>query len=245
VLDGLRLPDATRACLFDMDGVLTDTAQLHVAAWKEAFDAYLTEHDRHPLFDAVSDYDAYVDGKPRYAGAASFLASRHIDLPEGVPSDPPDAETVDGLANRKNEIVLRLIRADGVTAYPGSLVFLRAARDAGLGTAVVSSSANTREVLDAAGIDQLFDVIVDGRVAELEHLKAKPAPDTYLAAARMLGVDSKEAAVFEDALAGVESGRAGGFGYVVGVDRADRVGALFQHGADVVVRDLAELVAPR
>jgi beta-phosphoglucomutase family hydrolase len=244
VLNGLRLPDGMRACLFDMDGVLTDTARLHAAAWKEAFDAFLTEHGSQVRFDPASDYDAYVDGKPRYAGAASFLASRHIDLPQGAPSDPPDAETVDGLANRKDGIVLRMIRSEGVTAYPGSLVFVRAARDAGLGTAVVSSSANTDEVLHAAGIDHLFDVVVDRRVAERAHLKGKPAPDTYLAAASMLGVDSMEAAVFEDAVAGVESGRAGSFGYVVGVDRADRVGALFEHGADVVVRDLAELVAP-
>jgi beta-phosphoglucomutase-like phosphatase (HAD superfamily) len=153
VLDGLRLPDAIRACLFDMDGVLTNTARLHAAAWKQAFDAFLTEHGSQVLFDPVADYDAYVDGKSRYSGAASFLASRHIDLPEGVPSDPPDAESVNGLANRKNEILLRHIREEGVTAYPGSLVFVRAAREAGLGTAVVSSSANTHQVLDAAGID--------------------------------------------------------------------------------------------
>jgi len=244
VLDGLRLPDAIRACLFDMDGVLTNTARLHAAAWKQAFDAFLTEHGSQVLFDPVADYDAYVDGKSRYSGAASFVASRHIDLPEGVPSDPPDAESVNGLANRKNEILLRHIREEGVTAYPGSLVFVRAAREAGLGTAVVSSSANTHQVLDAAGIDHLFDAVMDGQAAEREHLKGKPAPDTYLAAARMLGVDSQEAAVFEDAVAGVESGRAGRFGYVVGVDRADQVGPLFEHGADVVVRDLAELVVP-
>jgi beta-phosphoglucomutase family hydrolase len=232
-----------RACLFDLDGVLTDTAQIHAAAWKETFDAYLGEHGRHPLFDAASDYDAYVDGRPRYDGAGSFLSSRGITLPQGTPSDSPDAETVDGLANRKNETVLRMIREDGVTAYPGSVLFVGAARRAGLRTAVVSSSANCQEVLEAARIEQLFDAVVDGRVADLEHLRGKPAPDTYIAAARKLGVESQHAAVFEDALAGVESGRAGGFGYVVGVDRADQLEALFEHGADVVVRDLAELVA--
>ena len=243
MLSAVRLPEDTRACLFDMDGVLTDTAHLHAEAWKQAFDSYLDAHGRHPRFDRRSDYDEYVDGKPRYEGAASFLESRHIALPRGAPSDPPDSETVHGIANRKNEIVLRLIRERGVTAYPGSLIFVRAARGIGLRMAVVSSSANAKEVLEAARIDDLFEVVVDGNVAEREQLKGKPAPDTYVAAARALGVTSEQAAVFEDALAGVESARAGAFGYVVGVDRADQVGALFEHGADVVVRDLAELVA--
>jgi beta-phosphoglucomutase family hydrolase len=242
VLSTVRLPDTARACLFDMDGVLTDTAQLHAEAWKQAFDSYLEEHGRHPLFDA-SDYDEYVDGKPRYEGAASFLESRDITLPRGAPSDSPHAETVDGLANCKNEILLRLIRERGVTPYPGSLIFIGAAHRIGLHMAVVSSSANTREVLEAAGIADLFDAVIDAGVAERERLKGKPAPDMYIAAASKLGVESEHAAVFEDALAGVESGRAGGFGYVVGVDRAHQGKALFEHGADVVVRDLAELVA--
>lgn len=242
MLSAVRLPDATRACLFDMDGVLTDTARLHAQAWKHAFDSYLDAHGRHARFDAGSDYDQYVDGKPRYEGASSFLESRHITLPRGAPSDQPGTETVYGIANRKNELVLRLIRERGVTAYRGSLLFVRAARGIGLRMAVVSSSANTKAVLEAAKINDLFDVVIDGNVAEHEHLEGKPAPDTYIAAARALGVTSEQAAVFEDALAGVESARAGAFGYVVGVDRADQVEALFEHGADVVVRDLAELV---
>jgi beta-phosphoglucomutase family hydrolase len=237
-----RLPDAIRACLFDMDGVLTETATVHAAAWKEMFDAFLEKRGAQPPFDEVHDYDAYVDGKPRYDGVRSFLASRGIELPEGDPSDPPDAETVAGLGNRKNEIVQRLIRERGVEAYDGSLRFVRAVRDAGLRTAVVSSSANTHEVLEAAGIGDLFEAVVDGHSLEERHLEGKPAPDTFLAAAHDLGVPPAEAAVFEDALAGVEAGRAGSFGYVVGVDRSDEADALRAHGADVVVEDLAELL---
>jgi beta-phosphoglucomutase family hydrolase len=237
-----RLPDAIRACLFDMDGVLTETATVHAAAWKEMFDAFLEKRGAQPPFDEVHDYDAYVDGKPRYDGVRSFLASRGIELPEGDPSDPPDAETVAGLGNRKNEIVQRLIRERGVEAYDGSLRFVRAVRDAGLRTAVVSSSANTHEVLEAAGIGDLFEAVVDGHSLEERHLEGKPAPDTFLAAAHDLGVPPAEAAVFEDALAGVEAGRAGSFGYVVGVDRSGEADALRAHGADVVVEDLAELL---
>jgi beta-phosphoglucomutase family hydrolase len=237
-----RLPDAIRACLFDMDGVLTETATVHAAAWKEMFDAFLDKRGAEPPFDEVRDYDEHVDGKPRYDGVRSFLASRGIELPEGDPSDPPDAETVCGLGNRKNEIVQRLIRERGVHAYEGSVRFVRAAREAGLRTAVVSSSANTHEVLDAAGIADLFEAVVDGHALDERHLKGKPAPDTFLAAAQDLGVPAAEAAVFADALAGVEAGRAGAFGHVVGVDRSDEADALRAHGADVVVRDLAELL---
>ena len=242
MLSTLRLPSGIRACLFDLDGVLTDTADFHEAAWKEMFDSFLTGRGGQQPFSR-SDYEAYVDGKPRYDGVASFLASRNIELPQGSPSDPAAAETVYGLGNRKNGIVRQLMRERGVTPYSGSVLFVRAARRAGLRTAVVSASANARDVLEAARISALFDVVVDGSVAKRERLRGKPAPDSYLAAARELGIEREHAAVFEDALAGVESGRAGGFGYVVGVDRDHQMTALFDHGADVVVRDLAELVA--
>jgi beta-phosphoglucomutase family hydrolase len=243
----LGLPDAVRACLFDLDGVLTQTAKVHAAAWKEMFDRYLRERtawtsEEFVAFDAVGEYDEYVDGKPRYEGVRSFLQSRGIDLPQGDPSDAADMETIDGLGNRKNEIVLRMIRDQGVEAYEGSVRYVPAARDAGLHRAVVSSSTNCRDVLIAAGIEDLFEQRIDGVVAEREHLRGKPAPDTFLAGARALGVEPAQAAVFEDALAGVASGRAGGFGCVVGVDRAGQANALREHGADVVVSDLAELL---
>jgi beta-phosphoglucomutase family hydrolase len=243
----LGLPDGIRGCLFDLDGVLTKTAVVHDAAWKEMFDDYLRKRARQagqPFvpFDPVGDYEEYVDGKPRADGTRSFLASRGIDLPDGSPDDPPDAQTVHGLGNRKNEIVLRRIREDGVEAYEGSVRYVRAVRAAGLRRAVVSSSANCRDVLVAAGIADLFEERIDGVVAEQQHLKGKPAPDTFLAGARALGLEPVAAAVFEDALAGVAAGRAGHFGYVVGVDRADHAAALRAHGADVAVSDLAELL---
>lgn len=246
-MGSLGLPDRVTACLFDLDGVLTQTAKLHAAAWKQMFDDYLqrrAERTGEPFvpFDQVTDYDEYVDGKPRYDGVRSFLASRGIELPQGRPSDPPDAETVDGLGNRKNDLVLELIRKLGVEPYPGSVRYVQAARDAGLRRAVVSSSANCRDVLAAARIDDLFEGVMDGVVTEREQLRGKPAPDTYLAGARLLGVEARQAAVFEDALAGVEAGRAGAFGLVVGVDRVGQGAALRQHGADVVVTDLAELL---
>ena len=243
----LGLPDGVTACLFDLDGVLTQTAKVHAAAWKAMFDDFLRKwadahEQRFVEFDAVADYDQYVDGKPRYEGVRSFLASRGIELPHGDPHDPPDAGTVCGLGNRKNEIVLKLIRERGVEPYEGSVRYVHAVIDAGLRRAVVSSSTNTRDVLKAAGIDGLFDEIVDGLVADREHLPGKPAPDTYLAGARALGVAPSGAAVFEDALAGVEAGRAGKFGLVVGVDRVGQADALRSHGADIVVSDLAELL---
>ena len=240
------MPTGVRACLADLDGVLTQTAKVHAAAWKEMFDGYLRERaarsGKFVPFDPVMDYDDYVDGKPRYDGVRSFLSARGIALPEGEETDPLDAETVAGLGNRKNEIVLRMIRHDGVEAYEGSVRYVRAARAAGLARAVVSSSSNCREVLVAAGIDDLFEQRIDGLVAEREHLKGKPAPDTFVAGARALGVVPKQAAVFEDALAGVAAGRAGGFAYVVGVDRVGQAEALREHGADVVVSDLTELL---
>lgn len=242
----LGLPDGVRACLFDLDGVLTQTAKVHAAAWKEMFDGFLRTRaekagETSRPFDAVSDYDEYVDGKPRYDGVRAFLTARGIDLPEGEESDPPAAETVHGLGNHKNEIVLRMIHDQGVEAYDGSVRYVRAARDAGLKRAVVSSSANCPEVLVAAGIEDLFQQRIDGVVAERDQLKGKPAPDMFLAGARALGVGPGEAAVFEDALAGVAAGRAGGFACVVGVDRVGQADELRAHGADVVVSDLAEL----
>ncbi|CAK7283607.1 HAD family hydrolase [Streptomyces misionensis] len=245
-----RLPSHVRACLFDLDGVLTQTATVHAAAWKEMFDAYLRERaarEGTPFvpFDATRDYDAYVDGRPREDGVRTFLASRGVRLPEGTPDDPPDAETVYGLGTRKNELVLRRIREDGVRPYEGSVRFLHAVREAGLRCAVVSSSANARDVLTAAGIGDLFDGRIDGVVAHERRLRGKPAPDTYLEAARELAVEPGAAAVFEDALAGVAAGRAGRFGLVVGVDRVGQADELRAHGADVVVRDLAELLESR
>lgn len=246
----LGLPAEIRACLFDLDGVLTQTAHLHAAAWKEMFDGFLRARatragETFVPFDVVTDYDEYVDGKPRCDGVRSFLESRRIHLPEGEPDDPPDAETIAGLGNRKNELVLSLIRTTGVEPYEGSVRYVRAVRDAELRRAVVSASANCRDILAAAGIESLFEVRIDGIVAERDHLHGKPAPDTFLAAARALGVEPSEAAVFEDALAGVAAGRAGSFGFVVGVGRADKAAELRRRGADIVVSDLAELLAGR
>ena len=243
----LGLPNGVRACLFDLDGVLTKTATVHAAAWKQMFDAYLRDRatrtgEKFVPFDPDSDYGEYVDGKPRYDGVRSFLASRGIELPDGEESDPPSAETISGLGNRKNEIVLRMIHEDGVEAYPGSVRYLEAARDAGLRRAVVSSSTNCHDVLVAAGIEDYFEARIDGVVAEREHLRGKPAPDTFLAGARALGVEPGAAAVYEDALAGVAAGRAGNFGCVIGVDRVGHAEGLRQHGATVVVQDLAELL---
>jgi beta-phosphoglucomutase family hydrolase len=233
----LGLPDEVRACLFDLDGVLTQTAKVHAAAWKQMFDDYLRSRAEtagegfEPFTD--HDYDEYVDGKPREDGVRSFLASRGIDLPD---------EAIEELGNRKNEIVLGLIHEHGVQPYEGSVRYVKAAREAGLRRAVVSSSTNCRDVLHAAGIEDLFEERIDGVVAERERLKGKPAPDTFLAGARALGVEPAQAAVFEDALAGVEAGRAGSFGHVVGVDRVGEADALREHGADVVVEDLTELL---
>ena len=233
----LGLPDGVRACLFDLDGVLTQTAKVHAEAWKEMFDDYLRGRadqsggEFSPF--TPDDYDEYVDGKPREDGVRSFLESRGIELSD---------ELVHNLGNRKNEIVLRLIHERGVDAYEGSVRYVRAARDAGLRRAVVSSSTNCRDVLHAAGIEDLFEERIDGVVAEREHLKGKPAPDTFLAGARAVGVEPAEAAVFEDALAGVAAGRAGSFGFVLGVDRVGQADELHAHGADVVVKDLAELL---
>ncbi|MFG3130052.1 beta-phosphoglucomutase family hydrolase [Streptomyces tendae] len=238
----LGLPDDIQACLFDLDGVVTRTAVVHAAAWKETFDAFLRERDGagfRPFTD--SDYDQYVDGRPRADGVRSFLASRGVELPEGSPDDPPHAQTVNGVGNRKNELLLEKIRTDGVEPYEGTLRYIDAARGAGLATAIVSSSANTRDVLRSIDAERLFDVRIDGVVARERKLPGKPHPDTFLAAARDLGVEPSHAAVFEDALAGMDAGRSGHFGYVVGVDRVGQTDALYAHGADRVVKDLAEL----
>jgi beta-phosphoglucomutase family hydrolase len=243
----LGLPQGIEACLFDLDGVLTKTARLHVAAWKEMFDAFLRERSERlgesfVPFDPDLDYGEYIDGKLRYEGVRAFLASRGIDLHDGESSDPPAANTIHGLGNRKNQLVLALIRNEGVETYQGSVAYVYAARAAGLRRAVVSASENARDVLETAGIEDLFEVRIDGVVAAQQHLRGKPAPDTFLAAARALAVDAAHAAVFEDSLAGVAAGRAGGFGFVVGVDRVGHAAALRANGADIVVKDLAELM---
>ncbi len=243
----LGLPESTQACLFDLDGVLTRTATLHAAAWAQAFDPVLRDRAlrtgaRFDPFDPVQDYDRYVDGRPRADGARAFLAARRIHVPEGGPEDPPDAETVEGIARRKDDLFERLLAERGVSAYEDSVRYVRAARSAGLRTAVVSSSRHCRQVLESAGIADLFDARVDTSLAEIQRLPGKPAPDSYLAAAAALGVIPARCAVFEDALAGVEAGRAGAFGWVVGVDRAGQAEALRSHGADVVVTGLGDLL---
>lgn len=240
----IRLPSEVRAYLFDMDGVLTDTARVHAEAWKQTFDAFLRERqgEQAEPFDAALDYERSVDGKPREAGVRDFLAARGIVLPEGSLDDPPEADTVFGVGKRKNELVQRLIDERGVDVYDGSVRFVKMARDDGYKTAVVSSSANTERILRAAGIEDLFDARVDGVTLAEEGLKGKPAPDSFLRAAELLGATPDTAAVFEDALAGVEAGRAGGFAVTVGVDRNGQPDALREHGADVVVSDLSELL---
>jgi beta-phosphoglucomutase family hydrolase len=243
----LGLPPQIIACLFDLDGVLTRTASIHAAAWKQMFDEFLrarSQRTGEPFvpFDAGDDYDAFVDGKQRLDGTRGFLRSRGIDLPEGDPSDPPGAPTVNGLSSRKNELVLRLLDEGHIEVFDDSVSYVRAVRAAGLATAVVSSSANTAQVLDAVGIADLFDARIDGVVAAERHLAGKPAPDTFIAGAAAIGAGPATAAVFEDALAGVEAGRAGGFALVFGVDRVGQAEELRHHGADVVVSDLSELM---
>jgi HAD superfamily hydrolase (TIGR01509 family) len=213
-----------------------------MAAWKRTFDDYLRDHEPGAPAFSQEDYNRFVDGKPRADGVRDFLASRGITLPEGSPDDPADAATVQGIASRKNELVLAELAEHGVEVYPGSVTYLRAVKDAGLATAVVTASANGEQVIRAGGFADLIDVRVDGVVAAREGLRGKPHPDTFLTGARMLGAEPAEAVVFEDALSGVAAGRAGDFGYVVGVDRVGHADELAAHGADVVVRDLAELL---
>jgi beta-phosphoglucomutase family hydrolase len=234
----LGLPDHVTALLFDLDGVLTDTASVHDQAWKATFDAFLRDRDGEGYrpFDPVQDYGEFVDGKPREAGVRDFLASRGITVSD---------ETVQELGDRKNSDLLRRIEQDGVRVYEGSRRYLQAAQAAGLRRAVVSSSANTRQVLEVTGLARFVEERVDGVTLREQHLAGKPAPDSFLAGARALGVDPGRAAVFEDALSGVAAGRAGGFGAVVGVDRVGHAEALREHGATVVVQDLAELLGGR
>jgi beta-phosphoglucomutase family hydrolase len=233
----LKLPDSISACLFDLDGVITQTAKLHSAAWKEMFDTFLRERSEQtgePFKEFTpSDYDRYVDGRPRLDGVRTFLEARGIE---------PEEELVRRLGDIKNDLVLKLIRERGVDVYEGSIDFVKEAQREGLRRAVVSSSANTREVLKSVGIEDLFEAVVDGLVAQREGLPGKPAPDTFIAGARALGAEPAQSVVFEDALAGVEAGRAGSFGYVVGVDRTGQRNALAEHGADIVVDDLSELI---
>jgi beta-phosphoglucomutase family hydrolase len=238
----LGLPDNIHACLFDLDGVLTDTAAVHNAAWKQVFDAVLHAHDQTEFTE--HDYDEYVDGKPRADGVRDFLASRHLDLPEGSADDPPDAETVHGISTRKNDELLKRIKADGVRVFDGSRRYLEAATEAGLRRIVVSSSANTEEVLRVTGLAEFVEGRVDGVTIGRLGIPGKPAPDSFLAGAKLAGVEASRAVVFEDATAGVQAGRSGAFGFVVGVNRLDdaHAAALKQHGADIVVKDLGDLL---
>ena len=240
--------DRYDAVLLDLDGVITDTASIHAACWKQMFDEYLQNRATqrgeafHP-FDIATDYRLYVDGKPRYDGVRDFLTSRGIRLPQGSPDDPPQAETVDGLGNRKNDLVNKIIEEKGVEPYEGSVELIRQLRDRGFKIAVVTSSQNCTAVLKAAKLDGSFDAQVDGNVIHVQHLAGKPAPDTYLMAAKLLGVQPSRAVVIEDALSGVEAGSAGRFGLVIGVARKGNADELRHHGAHLVVNDLGELVS--
>lgn len=243
----LGLPDDVHACLFDLDGVLTDTASVHRKAWKSMFDDYLRarakrDGEQFRPFDVDADYGTYVDGKKREDGVRSFLKSRGITLPDGDPDDDPGAETVNGLGNRKNALFLEVLHGEGVEVFEGSRRYLEAVHAAGLAVAVVSSSANTRQVLEITGLDHFVGQRVDAITMRDEHIAGKPAPDSYLRGAELLGVPPSAAAVFEDAIAGVQAGHAGHFGVVIGVDRVGHAEALRRNGADVVVKDLADLL---
>ncbi|WP_091241582.1 HAD family hydrolase [Klenkia soli] len=238
----LGLPETIRGCLFDLDGVLTQTATVHQAAWKRTFDEFLRDRDPGAREFSDEDYQRYVDGKPRADGVRDFLASRDVELPEGSADDGPDAQTVQGVATRKNDLVQAEIDEHGVTVYAGSVRYLRAVKDAGLPVAVVTASANGEKVIAAGGFADLVDARIDGVVTAREGYRGKPAPDTFLAGARALGLEPGEAAVFEDAQSGIAAGKAGHFGHVVGVDRVGQAEQLREHGADVVVTDLAELL---
>ncbi len=237
--------DRLDAVIFDLDGVITDTASVHAAAWKRMFDQFLADwadregEDQQPF--SADDYYLYVDGKPRYDGVESFLASRGISLPRGDPGDPPAAETVCGLGNLKDELFLSQLRKEGVASFPSSTALLRGLRASGCRTAVISASRNCSNVLEAAGVAELFDAKVDGLDADELGLKGKPNPAVFLEAARRLGVEPARAAVVEDALAGVEAGRRGGFGLVIGVNRGGHAEELRERGADILVGDLGEV----
>jgi beta-phosphoglucomutase family hydrolase len=244
----LGAPEFVRAFLFDMDGVLTRTATVHAAAWKQAFDEFLETYSKgrgEPFrpFDPVNDYDRYVDGRSRADGTRTFLAYRRITLPEGTPGDDPSRLTIYGVSNRKNAILLDMLARGKVEVFDDAVDYVRTVKSQGLPRAVVSASANTAQVLESAGIADLFDARIDGIVALDRHLRGKPAPDMFLAGAEALSVEPHQAAVFEDALAGVAAGRAGGFGFVVGVDRVGQSEALKAQGADAVVKDLRDLLS--
>jgi beta-phosphoglucomutase family hydrolase len=239
--------DRYDAVLFDLDGVITNTAKLHAACWKKMFDEYLQQRatqrgETFKPFDLVTDYRLHVDGKPRYDGVRDFLTSRGIQLPEGNPDDPPQAETVCGLGNRKNRLVTKAIEETGVQAYEGSVRFVRQLRRDGFKVAIVSSSENCAAILKAANLDDLFEVRVDGAMVEAEQLAGKPAPDTFLIGARLLGVEPARTVVVEDAISGVQAGLSGNFGLVIGVSRKGDAAELKRHGAHLVVNDLDELV---
>lgn len=238
--------DRYDAVLFDLDGVITDTANLHASCWKLMFDEYLqkraaTRSETFHPFDLAADYRLYVDGKPRFDGVRDFLLSRDIRLPEGSTDDPPEAETVGGLGNRKNDLVNQIIEDAGVEPYPGSVKLISQLRGRGFKIAVVTSSQNCQPVLRAAKLDAFFDLRVDGNTILAEHLPGKPAPDTFLKAAELLGIEPSRAVVIEDALSGVEAGSAGCFGLVIGVARKGNADELRRHGAHLVVNDLEEL----
>ena len=235
------------AVLCDLDGVITKTAALHAAAWKRLFDEYLMKLAAHTgspgaLFRLKEDYLLYVDGKSRHDGVKAFLESRGLALPLGSLDDPPDKDTIFGLASKKDEYFEAALRGSGVVVYPGTVQYLHVAKAAGMKAAVVSSSHHCREIIEAAGLTELFEVCVDGQEIDRLHLSGKPAPDAFLEAARRLAVLPKNAMVIEDAQAGVQAGRAGGFGLVIGVNRGNQPDILRQHGADIVVNDLAELL---
>ena len=239
--------DKYDAVLLDLDGVITDTATIHATCWKQMFDAYLQQRvadtgEPFRPFEIATDYRLYVDGKPRFDGVRDFLTSRGIHLPEGTPDDPPQADTVGGLGNRKNDLVNDVIAAVGVEPYAGTVAFVRQLRHQGFKVAVVTSSQNCETVLKAAKLDDLFEVRVDGNTVREQHLAGKPAPDTYLMAAKLLGVDPTRSVVVEDAISGVQAGRNGNFGCVIGVARQGNAEELRRHGAHLVVHDLGELV---
>ncbi|MFC4859316.1 HAD family hydrolase [Actinophytocola glycyrrhizae] len=236
----IGLPDHITACLFDLDGVLTGTAALHRAAWKETFDPLLVARGLPEFTEA--DYNNHVDGRPRFDGVRTFLLSRGIDLPEGPPDAEPSDDSVQGVGNRKNVLVQQIIAERGVNPFPGSVRYLDAAKKAGLRIAVVTSSANGEAVLNAADLSGYVEARVDGLVIAERKLHGKPAPDSFVAGAEALGTAPANAAVFEDALSGVQAGKAGHFGFVVGVDRVGQADELRAHGADIVVTDLAELL---